>query len=81
MTNPTPENLEVCWRVLEGSSTRILTCWIVVSPLAMELRVGYNFVDTPLHSQPVADIESAQALAEAWLKALRTQCVKEHELP
>jgi hypothetical protein len=72
MTNPKPEHLEVCWRVLEGSSTRILTCWIVaVFPLAVELRVGY-FVDTPLHSQPVPDMESARALAHAWLDAVRT---------
>ena len=74
-TNPKPENLEVCWRVLEGSSTRILTCWIVVSPPAMELQVGY-VVDAPLHSQAVADIESAQALAQAWLDAVRTKSAK-----
>ena len=73
MTNPKPENLEVCWRVLEGSSTRILTCWIVASPLAVELRLGY-FVDTPLHSHALADIESARALAQAWLDAVRRNC-------
>jgi hypothetical protein len=75
MTNPKPENLEVCWQVLEGSSIRILTCWIAVSPLAVELRVGY-FVDTPLHSQAVADIESARALGKAWLDAMRRNCVE-----
>jgi hypothetical protein len=36
----------------------------------VELRVGY-FGDPPLHSQIVADIESARTLAETWLGALR----------
>lgn len=72
MTNAGTAQLEVSWRVFEASSTRILTCWICpVFRRAVEVRVGY-FVDTPLHSEAVTDIESARALAQAWLDALRT---------
>jgi hypothetical protein len=72
MTNPTTsQQLEICWRVLEGSSTRILTCSIFSASTArVELRVGY-FGDPPLHSQIVADIQSARALAWDWLDAMR----------
>jgi hypothetical protein len=72
MTNPTTsQQLEICWRVLEGSSTRILTCSIFdASASGVELRVGY-FTDSPLHSQVAADIESARALARDWLRAMR----------
>ena len=72
MTNEmTSGHLEMCWRVLEGSSTRILTCSIFsASTAGVELRVGY-FVDSPLRSQIVADIESARALAQDWLDAMR----------
>ena len=72
MTNEmTSGHLEMCWRVLEGSSTRILTCSIFsASTAGVELRVGY-FGDSPLRSQIVADIESARALAQDWLDAVR----------
>lgn len=74
MTNSkTPEHLEVCWRVVEGSSTRILTCSIVDAPTSgLELRVGYS-ADAPLHSRMVADIQSARALAQNWLDSLRAK--------
>jgi hypothetical protein len=66
-----PELLEVCWRVIEGSSTRILTCAIFAALASgVELQVGY-FVDAPLHSQLMPDIESARLLAQAWLDAVR----------
>ena len=80
MTNPTnSEHLEVCWRVIEGSTTRILTCSIFdASASGVELRVGY-FADSPLHSQAAADIESARALAQAWLDAVRTNIAKSNE--
>jgi hypothetical protein len=62
----------VCWRVIEGSTTRILTCAIFnASSDSIELRVGY-FVDAPLHSQAVRDIESARVMAKDWLNALRS---------
>ena len=72
MTNSkTPEPLEVCWRVVEGSSTRIMTCAIFdASAEGVELRVGY-FGGVPLHSQMVCDIESARVLAQNWLAAVR----------
>jgi hypothetical protein len=72
MTNSkTPEPLEVCWRVVEGSSTRILTCAIFdASAEGVELRVGY-FGGVPLHSQMIGDIESARVLAQNWLAAVR----------
>jgi hypothetical protein len=67
----TSSQLEMCWRVLEGSSTRILTCSIFSSSTAgVELRVGY-FGDPPLYSQIVTDIESARTLAQDWLGVLR----------
>jgi len=65
------EPLEVCWRVIEGSTTRILTCAIFgVSPHIVELRVGY-FGGVPLHSQTMRDIESARVLAQNWRDDLR----------
>jgi hypothetical protein len=72
MTNSkTSEPLEICWRVIEGSSTRILTCAIFgACTNRVELRVGY-FVDVPLHSQEMPDIESARVLAQNWLDAVR----------
>jgi hypothetical protein len=65
------EHLETCWRVVEGSTARILTCSLFnVSTSGLELRVGY-LRDVPLHSERVADIHAARALAENWLKAMR----------
>ena len=64
------EPLEVCWRLVEGSSTRILTCSMFASDSGVELRVGY-VAQSPLYSQSVDDIESARGLAQNWLDALR----------
>ena len=73
MTNTTrAELLEVCWRVVEGSSTRILTCSMFASDSGVELRVGY-FAHSPLYSQAAADIESARRLAQSWLTAVRAR--------
>jgi hypothetical protein len=72
------EPSEVCWRVLEASSTRVLTCAIFgASASGVELRVGY-VVDAPLHSQIVTDIESARVLASHWLDAVRTSAKGDH---
>jgi hypothetical protein len=71
MTNTKrPEPLEVCWRLLEGSSTRILTCSMFASDSGVELRVGY-VAHYPLYSQRVDDVESARGLAQNWLDAVR----------
>jgi hypothetical protein len=71
MNEMPPGHLELCWRVLEGSSTRILTCSIFsTSTAGVELRVGY-VGDPPLHSQIATDVESARALARDWLDAMR----------
>jgi len=72
MTNSkTSEPVEVCWRVVEGSSGRILTCAICgASADGVELRVGY-VVDVPLHSQMMRDIDSARVLAQDWLGTMR----------
>ena len=72
MTNSkTPEPLEVCWRVFEASSTRILTCAMFdASGPGVELRVGY-FGASPLQSQMMPDIESARVLANDWLDDVR----------
>jgi hypothetical protein len=70
-TSKTSEPIEVCWRVIEGSTTRILSCVIVGgSCCTVELRVGY-FVDVPLHSHAMRDIESARVLAKDWLNVVR----------
>ena len=67
----TSEPVEVCWRVLEASSTQILTCAIFTDQIGgVELRLGY-FVDVPLHSRMVRDMDSARALAQNWLDAVR----------
>jgi hypothetical protein len=65
-----PVPLEVCWRLLEGSSTRILTCSIFASDSGLELRVGY-VANSPLYLQKVDDLESARGLAKNWLHAVR----------
>ena len=72
MTNSkTSEPLEVCWRVLEASSMRVLTCAIFgASTSGMELRLGYS-VDSPLHRRMVPDIESGRVLAQTWLGVVR----------
>jgi len=66
-----PEPVEICWRVIEGSTTRILTCAIfAASDESVELRVGY-FGALPLHSQTMRDIASPRALAQQWRDAVR----------
>ena len=68
--------VEVCWRVLEASSTHMLTCAIFSDPIAgVELRLGY-FVDVPLHSRMMCDIDSARALAQNWLDAVRAAAMR-----
>jgi len=63
--------VEVCWRVIEASTTRILTCAIfTASNEQVELRVGY-FGGVPLHSQIMHDIESARVLAHNWRDTVR----------
>ena len=65
------DHLETCWRVVEGSTTRMLKCGVFqVSTSSLELRVGY-LLDVPLHSESVADIHAARALAQDWLTAMR----------
>ena len=65
------EQLETCWRVVEGSTARILTCAVFsVFASGLELRVGY-LLEVPLHSERVADIHAARALAQNWLTAMR----------
>ena len=72
MTNgKTSDRLEVCWRVIDGSNTRILACSIFAAgTTGVELRVGY-VGDPPLRLQVVADIDSARILAKQWLDAVR----------
>ena len=71
MNQKTSQQLEVCWRVLEASSTGILACSISKLPAeGVELRVGY-VGDVPLHSQVVSDTASARVLAHRWLGAVR----------
>jgi hypothetical protein len=71
MTNTKPlEPLEICWRVLEASSSRIVTCKIFGAPTSgVELRVGYS--DALLHTQLMPDIESARVSAQNWIDAMR----------
>jgi hypothetical protein len=75
----TSEHPEVCWRVIEGSTTRLLTCFIFTdSSAGVELRVGY-VSDAPLHSKLVADTESARALAKQWLDTVRVLSPRPHD--
>ena len=65
------EHLETCWRVVEGSTARILTCAVFsVFASGLELRVGY-LLEVPLYSERVTDIQAARALAQNWLTAMR----------
>ena len=49
----------------------MLTCAIFgPSTDGVELRVGY-FLDMPLRSQMMRDIDSARVLAQDWLDAMR----------
>ena len=86
MTNSkTSEPLEVCWRVFEASSSRILTCAMFdASCPGVDLRVGY-LGDSPLRSKMMPDIESARLLAQSWLDAVRAAAravmVLPHDIP
>ena len=54
----------------------MLTCAIFSDPIAgVELRLGY-FVDVPLHSRMMCDIDSARALAQNWLDAVRAAAMR-----
>jgi hypothetical protein len=67
----TSEPVEVCWQVVEASTTLILTCAMFDAfGSGVELRVGY-FGDSPLRSQMMPDIESARVLAQSWLDTAR----------
>ena len=72
MTNgKTSERLEVCWRVIDGSNSRMLACSIFAAgTTGVELRVGY-VGEPPLRFQVVADIDSGRVLAKQWLDAVR----------
>ena len=71
MTNIKTSQMEMCWRVVEGSTARIVTCAVFpFSASGLEVRVGY-LLDVPLHSEIVADIHAARALAQDWLRAMR----------
>ena len=71
MTNIKTSQMEICWRVVEGSTARIVTCAVFpFSASDLELRVGY-LLDVPLHSAIVTDIHAARALAQNWLNAMR----------
>lgn len=62
---------ETCWRVVEGSSGRLVFCAIYESTDAgVELRIGYAS-DRILHTERLADVAAARARAEHWLCALR----------
>ena len=71
MTNIKTSQMEICWRVVDGSTARIVTCAVFpFSASGWEVRVGY-LLDVPLHSEIVADIHAARALAQNWLNAMR----------
>ena len=71
MASKLSEPLEVCWQVLDASTTRVLRCAMFdASGPGVELRVGH-FGDPPLRSQMMPDIESARVLAQSWLDAAR----------
>jgi hypothetical protein len=73
MAFKTSGRLEVCWQVLDASTTRVLRCAMFdASGPGVELRVGH-FGDPPLRSQMMPDIASARELAQRWLDAARAE--------
>lgn len=60
---------EVCWRVVDASSGRLVICAAYEIADAIELRVGY--VDRILRFECFPDVMSARTRAEEWLKNVR----------
>ena len=62
---------EICWRVVEGPSGRLVVCAIYEhEDVGVELRVGYA-TDRTVRSERIADPGSARVRAEEWLDAFR----------
>jgi hypothetical protein len=61
---------EMCWRVVEGSSGRLIVCAIYeCADRRVELRLAE--ADRVLRSECLADARLARARAEEWLTAIR----------
>ena len=68
---PTMELREVCWRVIEGPSGRLVVCAIYENTNAdFELRVGYAS-DHTVRSEYLPDRAGARVRAEQWLGDFR----------
>jgi len=62
---------QIWWRVIEGSSQRIIVCSMVSRTTGVEVRIGYRD-GAVIRTQQALDAEAARALAHTWLQALRT---------
>jgi hypothetical protein len=66
-----PQRREMCWRVIEGPSGRLVVCAIYETASAIcELRVNYA-ADQTLRTERLADAESARIRAQQWLATFR----------
>ena len=62
---------KIWWRVIEGSSQRIIVCSMVSRTTGVEVRIGYRD-GAMIRTQLAFDADAARALAHTWLQALRT---------
>ena len=62
---------QIWWRVIEGSSQRIIVCSMVSRTTGVEVRIGYRD-GAVIRTQLAFDADAARALAHTWLQALRT---------
>jgi hypothetical protein len=66
-----PQRREMCWRVIEGPSGRLVVCAIYETASAIcELRVSYA-ADQALRTESLANAESARIRAQQWLRTFR----------
>jgi hypothetical protein len=66
-----PPQSQIGWRVIEGSSQRIVVCSMQARTTGVEVRIGYRDYAV-MRTQLAFDADAARALAQTWLQALRT---------
>jgi hypothetical protein len=66
-----PPQSQIWWRVIEGSTQRIVVCSMQSRRTGVEVRIGYRDYAV-MRTQLAFDADAARALAQTWLQALRT---------
>ena len=61
--------LEVCWRLVEPPSQKVIECGIYRTDAGLEVRCGYGD-ENLLRSQFAHEIGAAREIAEAWKDAV-----------